>query len=119
MNTTEQNILKEKNSVDKIELWKCKKQIAVPKSDYGKDEYQRKILIEVGEIVEFRYHANIHFRTEDNIYCVLDEDTFYKNFEPYGKIWDNVKFANRCELKDILEHNLYNKVSFEVVNDGE
>jgi len=99
-------------NVDKIELWKAKKPIATKKIQYSKGEFERKILIEVGEVVEFRYHHSIHFRTQDNIYCVLDEKTFYENFEPYGKIFDAVHFANKCELKDILEHNLYDKWKF-------
>ena len=93
-------------TVDQIELWKCKKQIAVEQTTQGRDEFKRKILIEEGEVVEFRYHHSVHFRTEDDIYCVLKEDTFYEHFEPYGKIYDNVRFANKCKLKDILEHEL-------------
>ena len=93
--------------VDKIELWKAKKPIAVKKASYRDDEFQRKVLIEEGEIVEFRYHHSIHFRTQDNIYCVLCEETFYENFEPYGLIFSQVKSVNKCELKDILEHKLF------------
>ncbi len=99
-------------NVDKIELWECKEQIAVEKSSYSKDEFKRKLLIEVGEIVEFRYHHSVHFRTIDNVYCILKEDTFYEHFEPYGKIYDQVKGANGCKLKDILEHHLFEKWKF-------
>lgn len=94
-------------TVDQIELWKAKKQIAVKKSYYCEGEFERKVLIEEGEVVEFRYHYPVHFRTQDNIYCVLDEKTFYEFFEPYGKIYNLVRFANKCELKDILEHELF------------
>ena len=94
-------------TVDQIELWKCKKEIAVEQTTQGSDEFKRKILIEKREIVEFRYHHSVHFRTRDNIYCILKEDTFYEHFEPYGKIYDNVKFANKCQLNDILEHSLF------------
>lgn len=93
--------------VSKIELWKAKKQIAVKKVRYYDGEIERRFIIEEGEIVEFRYHCPIHFRTQDNIYCVLDEKTFYEFFEPYGKIFDSVRYANQCELKDILEHDLF------------
>ena len=94
-------------NVDKIELWKAKEQIAVEKASYRDDEFHRKVLIEKDEIVEFRYHHSVHFRTQDNIYCVLDEKVFYEYFEPYGKIFEAVRFANKCELKDILEHKLF------------
>ena len=94
-------------NVNIIELWKAKKQIAVKKASYREGEFERKVLIEEGEIVEFRYHHSIHFRTQDNVYCVLDEDTFYECFEPYGKIFEQVKWANKNALKDILEHNLF------------
>lgn len=93
--------------VDKIELWKAKKQIAVKKASYHEGEFERRVLIEEGEVVEYRYHHSVHFRTQDNVYCVLDEKTFYEFFEPYGKIFASVRFANKCELKDILEHNLF------------
>ena len=96
-------------NVDKIELWKAKESIAVERVIYNDTEIKRKVLIEKGEIVEFRYHHSIHFRTIDDIYCVLDEETFYRNFEPYGKIYDSVHFANHCELKDIIEHRLFEK----------
>ena len=94
-------------TVDQIELWRCKKQIAVENKSQSEEEFKRKILIEEGEIIEFRYHSAIHFRTQDNIYCVLKEDIFYEHFEPYGKIYDNVKANNKCQLKDILEHSLF------------
>jgi len=94
-------------NVDKIELWKAKKSIAVSKASYYDDEFPRKILIEEGEVVEFRYHHSVHFRTQDNVYCVLDEKTFYENFEPYGQIFSQVRFANNCNLKEILEHQLF------------
>jgi len=99
-------------TVDQIDLWKAKKPIAVKKSDYREGEFERKILIETDEVVEFRYHYEIHFRTQDDIYCILDEETFYEFFEPYGKIYDSVKYANNCKLKDILEHHLFDHWKF-------
>lgn len=100
-----------KLTVDVIELWKCKKSIKVYEKTIGVEK-EKKRYINEEDIVEFRYHHSIHFRTEDNIYCVLDEKTFYENFEPYGKIYDSVHWANNCQLKDILEHELFDKWKF-------
>ena len=100
-----------KLTVDVIELWKCKKSIKVEEKTLYKEKVKN-ILVKEGDVVEFRYHYSIHFRTKDNIYCVSDEKTFYENFEPYGKIYDSVKWANNCQLKDILEHELFDKWKF-------
>jgi hypothetical protein len=96
-------------TVDELELWKCKKEIGVAQKSYKEDEHHRKILIEKDEIVEFRYHHSVHFRTIDDIYCVLSEDVFYEHFEPYGKIYKDVKFANNCKLSDIIRLGLFHK----------
>lgn len=93
-------------TVDDLRLWVCTKEVPAKKCEGLKDPIRR-MLIEENEIVEFRYHCDIHFRTIDDIYCVLDEDTFYKHFKPYGDIYEQVRFGNRCKLKDILEHHLY------------
>jgi hypothetical protein len=99
-------------TVEDADLWKCKQSIAVKKANIFKNDDKRKVLIEVGEIIEFRYYHSIHFRTTDDIYCVLDEKTFYENFEPYGKIFGDVRFSNKCKLQDILEHDLFKKWEF-------
>lgn len=94
-------------NVNKIELWKCKKDILAKPNSVS--EQKREMLIKEGEIVEFRYHHSIHFRTEDDLYFVLSEEVFYANFEPYGQIFKDVKWNNKCLLKDILEHSLFDR----------
>lgn len=73
----------------------------------------RRVLVEVGEVIEFRYFSPVHFRTRDDLYLSCAKDYFLKNTEAYGEIWDNVRFRNQNTLKQILECKLYNKIKGE------
>ena len=70
---------------------------------------KRKIQLEVGEIIEIRFPYAWHFRTIDNVYLQADEDVLAVNTKAYGRVWENVAFRNQCNLKIILDNNLYEK----------
>ena len=70
----------------------------------------RRVFVEKGEVVEFRYFHPVNFRTQDNLYLNCEEEHFLKNTKVYGKIWENVRSRNKNNLKQILECELYDKV---------
>ena len=69
----------------------------------------RRVFIEKGEIVEFRYFSPANFRTRDNIYCQMPVDEFNKNFTLFGEIFGDVAFADKLNLDAILSNELYHK----------
>lgn len=73
-------------------------------------ELGRRVFVEKGEVIEFRYFYPINFRTQDNLYLKCEEEHFIKNTKVYGKIWENVVFRNENSLKQILECKLYDKI---------
>ena len=68
----------------------------------------RKMIIPQGEILEFRYYSPAHFRDVFNHYFVVDESQEHKLIE-VAEIWENVAFANKANLYDILRLCLYNR----------
>lgn len=69
----------------------------------------RRVFVEEGEIIEFRYFSPVHFRTQDNLYLKCEEEYFLENTKLYGKIWERVRFRNENTLKQILDCKLYDK----------
>lgn len=97
-----------KKTVDDIELWKAKKQCSAELTNKNLVG-ERRVVVDEGEIVEFRYHYGIHFRTDDGLYLYLDEKEFYENFTPYGLIWEKIKWHNTASLSEILRLKLYDE----------
>ena len=73
------------------------------------NKFKRSVLLKKGEVIEIRYPYEWHFRTEDNHYFHVNPQVLEKNAVLFGTIWENVRFANRCELEDILKLGLYKK----------
>ena len=76
---------------------------------WGKEKYFRKILLEKCEKIEIRFPFEWHFRTADNFYFQATEEDLIKNCKLFGTIWENVRFLNNANLKDILRIGLYDK----------
>lgn len=93
------------------QLWKAKNTVICNlASTRGK---KRRLVVEEGEIVEFRYPVDANFRVDDNgqdLYLHLSEEEFRENFEYFGKIFREVSWVNRNSMKQILECELYEKV---------
>lgn len=70
----------------------------------------RRIYIEKGERLEFRYWHPAVLRTADDYYVRIDEKDFYENFKLVGKVFEEVRLNNRNKTKEILEFKLYNEV---------
>lgn len=73
------------------------------------EKLERRICIEKGEIVEFRYFHPVNFRTIEGLFLRCEEAYFLENTEFYGKIWEQVYFRNQNSLRQILECKLYTK----------
>lgn len=103
-------------TVDDLELWKAKKDCSANwGSTLTSPVNERRISIEKGEMVEFRFRSPIHFRTIDDIWLLLEEKEFYECFEPHGKIHEKIKTNNIATLKEILKLQLFEKhISSEV-----
>lgn len=77
----------------------------------GKNQRTKYYKLKEGEKIEFRYPCKCHFRTEDDIYLVLEEDEFEHNTKPFAQIWGNVRSRNQNKLKGILSEKLYDLVT--------
>ena len=67
----------------------------------------RKVLIETGEILEFRYESERNFRDMDNNYWETDIKTWDKCCIRLGTILERVRFENKATLKEIWRLNLF------------
>ena len=76
-------------------------------------EIGRRVVVEKGEIVEFRYFSPVHFRTKEDLYLKCEEEHFLKNTEAYGEIWDNVRSRGKHTLAEIIDCKLYEKIKGE------
>jgi len=97
-------------NVDNTELWECIKDCGVHPNGRAAELGGRRITIKKGEKVEFRYHYEIHFRTEDNHYFWVEEGVFYDHFKPIGKIDPAIRFGNEATLEEILRLELYQPI---------
>ncbi len=95
-------------NVDKCNLWIALNDCLAIWSEVRLGK--RKVLINRGEIVEFRYHDPINFRTIDNNYFKMDKKDFYSSFQPYGNILEDIRFNNVATLEEILRLKLFNKI---------
>jgi hypothetical protein len=62
------------------------------------------------EYIEIRYPFGWHFRTVDNIYTHAHPQDILKHCRYYGTIFEDVRQANKKDLKDILKEKLYKPV---------
>lgn len=60
-----------------------------------------------GDIIEIRYPFAWHFRTLDNHYYEASEETILEFARPVGKVFDNVKMANKATTEEIIRLRLY------------
>jgi hypothetical protein len=89
-------------------LYRCIKEIGALNRTVGENDFQRKQLIEVGEVVEFRFWSPANFRTIDEQYMTLSKEDFIEHFEYFAEIFNEVRNANKCSTKQIIDCQLYN-----------
>ena len=73
--------------------------------------FKSKVFIPKGEILEIRYPYAWHFRTQSNHYDHASAEVLIKNCSFFGEVKDGIRFANKHDLKQILEQELYHKRS--------
>ena len=95
------------------QIWKAKKDVHAMPTSYGKDKKPRRVVVDCGELIEFRYWSPATFRTHDELYLQVTEKEFYENFEFVGDIFHEVGFRNSNTTKQILDAKLYNENSCE------
>lgn len=88
-------------------IWIVKERMEVNSSSTPNSDEKRKIIIEKGEILEFRYPHSIHFRTLDNKYYVVSQEVFNKHCCNIGLIWDKVSWKNDALLEEIWRLKLF------------
>ena len=71
--------------------------------DAGKDIYKRKYIKE-GELIEFRFAHSAHCRDIEDDYWMIDTVVLAFKCKPFGRIREDIRFANNLKLKDIIEH---------------
>lgn len=75
-----------------------------------KNKFERPVNILKDEFIEIRYPYEWHFRTYDNHYFHAKPEMIHQNCILHGVIWRKVRFANNCDLKIILDKELFDKV---------
>lgn len=68
---------------------------------------KRKILIEKGEIVEFRFNSPKHFRTMEDKYFYVSEEEWEENFIEIANIHSDVVWKNIAKLEEIWRLQLF------------
>ena len=91
-------------------IWLVNKDFHARETSTSNNEvHERKVLIEKGEIIEFRYESERHFRDMYNKYWVVDTNTWNECCLKIGKIWEKVRFGNKATLKEIWQLNLFDE----------
>lgn len=65
------------------------------------------VLIEKGDIVQFRYDSPKHFRTIHEEYFCVSEQLWNTNFVCVGEVWEEIVWNNKATLQEILNLELY------------
>jgi hypothetical protein len=90
-------------------IWKATKTVICRKANNS--EKERRLVVEEGEFCEFRYVHNAHFRvTEldgDDLYLFLSGEDFLNSFRYIGKVFEDIRLANRNSLKEIISCRLF------------
>lgn len=88
-------------------IWRCIKTAICNPSSLRKDE--RRSVVEVGELVEFRYPCDANFRTKEDLYLHMKEQDFLEHFKYVGKVFEEVRFRNQNKMAHIIDAKLYNE----------
>lgn len=76
-------------------------------SDKRNDVNGRKVLIEKGEIIEFRFHSEMHFRTMDNKFYFVSEEVWIEHCLEIAKIIDIVRWNNKATTEETWRLGLF------------
>ena len=81
-------------------LWIVKKDM-LARQGYGDYIGERKVLLEKGEILEWRYESDNHFRTTDNKWFWVNDEILAEHCLKIAKIDEKVRFENKANTEEI------------------
>ena len=73
--------------------------ISIPQ--HSEEIGKRKVIIERGDVIEFRYHSDMHFRTIDDKWFCVTEEVWLKHCIKIGQIWQKVSWLNQAKTEEI------------------
>jgi hypothetical protein len=95
-------------------LWVVKKDMPAYPNSKNNEIGDRQVIIKKGEIIEWRYFSQNHFRTLDDKWFVVDDDIFDTHCLKIAIIDNKILSFNKAKTLDIWRLNL-----FEFVENGE
>jgi hypothetical protein len=87
-------------------LW-IVKQDMLAQHNYQEYIGNRKVLIEKGEIFEWRYESDNHFRTRDDRWFWVDDNTLNEYCLKIAKIDEKVCWNNKANTEEIWRLHLF------------
>ena len=78
--------------------------------DYMDNVGNRQVRLKKGEIVEWRYESYNHFRTLDDKWFWVDDETWVAHCLKVAEIDDNVRWKNMANLEEIWRLELFSWV---------
>lgn len=90
-------------------LWIVKEDM-LANHNYENTIGERQVLIPKGEIIEWRYQCDNHFRTEDDKWFCVNNEVFEKHCLKIAKIHENVCWKNRAKTEEIWRLGLFDWV---------
>ena len=90
-------------------LWVVKEDM-LANHEYKDNVGDRKVVIEKGEIIEWRFESDNHFRTIDDKWFWVDDDIWVKHCLKIGKVHDDVNWKNKANTEEIWRLQLFDWV---------
>ena len=94
-------------------IWRAKNDILCYRGASAREMVMRRVVVNDGELVEFRYPHDAHFRIDDggkDLYLYLDEAVFLLNFELVGQVFEEVRFRNQNSMQEIIAARLWKPI---------
>lgn len=101
----EQDMQRDKPKIEVAQLWMVKTGKFMTSGQHNR--FNRPINLHKYEVIEIRYAYEWHFRTADNNYFHATPEMIIKNCVLIGRVWENIRWSNRCNLKEILDKHFY------------
>lgn len=89
------------------QIWKCINTVICRQTSPNRNE--RRMVVEIDELVEFRYPTEANFRTKEDQYLNLSTEEFLANFKYIGKVFEEVRFRNKNKMSEIIDAKLYHE----------
>jgi hypothetical protein len=88
------------------DIWRAAKVVLAGRSHPKKGE-ERRLVIEEGELVEFRFWNPANVKVRGDLYLSIEEKVFNDSFRYVGRIFPEVYTRNNNTTAEILDARLY------------